>query len=86
MALSSSRHSRPVELVPVLHGGNPGSFRRISLDTRSPIKVGDKLRGYDGRGDIFVFIPRTIFKGGHESFRRVRVAHWFDSEYLSRRR
>ena len=54
MVLSSTRHSRA--------RGNPGLLRRISLDTRSPIKVGDKLRGYDGtQAGIFVLIPKQVF-------------------------
>ena len=54
MVVLSSRHSRA--------RGNPGLLRRISLDTRSPIKVGDKLRGYDGtQADLFVLIPKQVF-------------------------
>ena len=43
MALSSTRHSRA--------RGNPGLFRRISLDTR--------IRGYDGTQTASWFHPRT---------------------------
>ena len=61
MALSSTRHSRPVEYGPKLHGGNPGLLRRISLDTR--------FRGYDGTQAGLSFSPQTgIFKGGHEVY------------------
>ena len=46
MALSSSRHSRA--------SGNPGSLRRINLDTR--------FRGYDGtQAGLFVLIPKRVF-------------------------
>ena len=51
MTLSSTRHSRA--------RGNPGLFRRISLDTR--------FRGYDGTQTAASFHPRTaIFEGGYE--------------------
>ena len=51
---SSTRHSRPVEYGPKLHGGNPGLLRRISLDTR--------FRGYDGtKAGLFVLIPKRVF-------------------------
>ncbi len=46
MALSSTRHSRA--------RGNPGSFRRINLDTR--------FRGYDGtQAGLFVLILKRVF-------------------------
>ena len=46
MALSSTRHSRA--------RGNPGSLRRINLDTR--------VRGYDGtQAGLFVLIPKRVF-------------------------
>ena len=51
---SSTRHSRPVEYGPKLHGGNPGLLRRISLDTR--------FRGYDGtQAGLLVLIPKRVF-------------------------
>jgi hypothetical protein len=37
---------------------------RPRLDTRSPIKVGDKLRGYDGSQAPFFEYPTCIFEGG----------------------
>ena len=56
---SSNRHSHA--------RGNPGLLSRISLDTRSPIKVGDKLRGYDGPQRASPFSSRTgIFEEGPE--------------------
>ena len=46
MALSPTRHSRA--------RGNPGSFRRINLDTR--------FRGYDrSQAGLFVLIPKRVF-------------------------
>ena len=46
MALSSTRHSRA--------RGNPGSMRRINLDTR--------FRGYDGtQAGLLVLIPKRVF-------------------------
>ena len=46
MALSSTRHSRA--------RGNPGSLRRINLDTR--------FRGYDGtQVGLFVLNPKRVF-------------------------
>src|SRR3970040_2400832 len=54
MVPSSTRHSRPVEYGPKLHGGNPGLLRRISLDTR--------FRGYYGtQAGLLVLIPKRIF-------------------------
>src|SRR3989304_7653713 len=54
MVPSSTRHSRPVEYGPKLHGGNPGLLRRISLDTR--------FRGYDGtQAGLLVLIPKRVF-------------------------
>src|SRR3990167_1107374 len=62
MALSSTRHSRPVEYGPKLHGGNPGLLRRISLDTR--------FRGYDGtQAGLFVLIPKRVFSKEVTKFR-----------------
>jgi len=47
---SSTRHSRA--------RGNPGSLRRISLDTR--------FRGYDGtQAGLFVLIPKRVFSKEH---------------------
>ena len=46
MALSSTRHSRA--------RGNPGSLRRINLDTR--------FRGYDGtQAGLLVLVPKQVF-------------------------
>ncbi|MGH7809565.1 MAG: hypothetical protein ACREP5_04735, partial [Candidatus Binatia bacterium] len=51
IVLSSTRHSRA--------GGNPGSFHRISLDTR--------VRGYDGAQAAWSLSSATgIFKGERE--------------------
>ena len=44
-------------------------LRRISLDTRSPIKVGDKLRGYDGTQRLFRSADHSrtcILEGGRK--------------------
>ena len=54
MALSSTRHSRPPAWRRAGARGNPGSFRRINLDTR--------FRGYDGtQAGLFVLIPKRVF-------------------------
>ena len=66
MALSSTRHSRA--------RGNPGSLRRINLDTR--------FRGYDGpQAGLFVLIRKRVFskedtkitKSKKINFRNLRV-------------
>ena len=59
MALSSTRHFRRRTDQPQIAWlararGNPGSFRRINLDTR--------FRGYDGtQAGLFVLILKRVF-------------------------
>ena len=59
MALSSTRHFRRRTDQPQIAWlararGNPGSLRRINLDTR--------FRGYDEtQADLFVLIPKRVF-------------------------
>ena len=63
MALSSTRHSRPRTDQPQIvwlarAHGNPGSLRRIKLDTR--------FRGYDGtQAGLLVLVPKQVFSKEH---------------------
>ncbi len=58
--LSSTRHSRA--------RGNPGSLRRINLDTR--------FREYDGTlAGLFVLIPKRVFSKENTKSTKVRIIH-----------